>query len=65
MPKNTRATEDRISALQFELEVLQDELDTNQLEQEELRGLQRGLEERIEVIEQQLDEGCISSADEE
>lgn len=63
MPKNNRGTEEKVSALQFELEVLQDELDINLLDQEELRGLQRGLEERIEVLEQQLDEGCVTSDD--
>lgn len=41
--------------LQNELESLQMELDANQLEQAELRGLERGLQERIKYIEYQLD----------
>lgn len=47
--------EDKGAALQNELEMLQMELDANQLEQAELRGLERGLQERIEHIEYQLD----------
>lgn len=63
MPKNNRGTEEKVTALQFELEMLQDELDTNLLDQEELRGLQRGLEERIETIENQLDENGVTVDD--
>lgn len=64
MPKNNaRNTEDKVSALQNELESLQDELDANLLDQEELRSLERGLRERIEVLEQQLDGGSLSADD--
>ena len=65
MPKNTRVTEDRVSALQQELEILKDELDSNACQRDELQGIADSLEERIEVIEQQLDEGCTTSTDEE
>lgn len=47
---------DRTKELQDELQILQDELEGNELEQEELRSLARGIEERIEVIESELEE---------
>lgn len=55
--------EDKGAALQNELELLKDELDANELEQETLRGLARGLEERIEYIENQLDTESFSEED--
>jgi hypothetical protein len=64
MAKNQRAAEEKVTALQQELENLRDELDSNLLDQEELRGIARGLEERIEVIENQLDENCLAVDDE-
>jgi len=47
---------DHTKELQNELDILKDELEGNKLEQEELRSLARGIEERIEVIEGELEE---------
>jgi len=60
---NRKSGEEKVAALQSELEDLQYDLDANQLEQEELRGLERGLRERIETIEAQLDETSVSLED--
>ena len=53
MAKDT--TEDRVKEIETELDDIRYELDGNQLEQEELRGLERGLEERIEELETELE----------
>lgn len=55
--RSNRNQEDRLNALQNELEMLEDELDTNELQQEELRGLANSLEDRIEAIKDELDAG--------
>jgi predicted nucleic acid-binding Zn-ribbon protein len=61
--RSNRGTEAKYEALQNELEMLKDELDSNQLQQEELRGLERGLQERIEVLTEQLEERSYSDDD--
>jgi len=60
---NHKSGEEKVAALQSELEDLQYDLDSNQSEQEELRGIERGLRTRIETIEAQLDETSVSIED--
>lgn len=47
---------DKVDELCNELEMIHDELDNNQLEQEELRSLERGLKEQLEKIQNELDD---------
>jgi len=47
---------DKVDELLNELEMIQDELDNNQLEQSTLRGLERGLKERLEEVKKELDD---------
>lgn len=47
---------DKVDELLNELEMIKDELDNNQLEQQELRSLERGLEEQLEKVQNQLDD---------
>lgn len=63
--RTSRAAEEKRNALQNELEILQYELDANELEQDELRGVAESLIERIEVLEDQLEEGYTEANDEE
>jgi chromosome segregation ATPase len=55
MSKQKVVKQDKIDELQNELEMLKDELDSNDLEQATLRGLARGLHEDIERIEHELE----------
>jgi chromosome segregation ATPase len=50
-----RSSNDRVEELQNELDMLKDELDSNELEQETLRSLARGLEEQISKVEEELE----------
>lgn len=60
---NRKSGEEKVEALHRELEDLQYDLDMNQSEQEELRGIERGLQARIATIESQLDESSVSAED--
>jgi vacuolar-type H+-ATPase subunit I/STV1 len=47
---------DKVDELLNELEMIHDELDSNQLEQAGLRSLERGLKERLEKVQEELDD---------
>ena len=47
---------DKVDELLNELEMIHDELDSNQLEQAGLRSLERGLKETLEKVQEELDD---------
>jgi predicted nucleic acid-binding Zn-ribbon protein len=55
MRRSKTLKKETVEDLKQELDMLHDELNSNELEQSGLRGLARGLEEQISKAEEELD----------